>query len=91
MQLPLGNSRPSFSQWVRAQTYRTDIIGELAKQIRKEKFLPAHIQRLHLYLTYFQHQPKWRAAVKKAYAEWQGIAKQERLNRRNEAAGGGYR
>ena len=63
-----------FSDWLLGQTLRQDVIGQLAREVKKDPTYPRATSRLWLILHYYRSEPVNREAAKLAHAEWRNTS-----------------
>lgn len=66
----------TFFSWLTAQKIRKDEVGRLADEVLRDKTFPRHGRRLHLFLHYYDLEPRNRRATKLAHAEWRRFKKE---------------
>ena len=66
----LTSATPTFYSWLIDQKQRKDEIGRLAAEAFRDKTFPRTSRKLHVFLGYYDPEPRNRAAIKKAHAEW---------------------
>jgi hypothetical protein len=66
--MPSQERISGFRFWLQWQTHRPGALGQFARRVKRERFLPPHIRKLHLYLEFYHDRPEWRRAAKIAHA-----------------------
>lgn len=74
------NSPTTFYEWLGLQRHRVDSIGRLAVEAHRDKTFPRnHVQKLHVFLHYYEDNSDLRQAVKSAHAEWREFQRSRRV------------
>lgn len=79
----LAQPPSSFYYWLSCQLGRSDEVGYLAENVSRDKTFPRTAQQLHIFLHYYDLEPRLRNTVKKAHAEWRELRQEMRRDYAN--------
>lgn len=69
----MKDSPSEFYLWLLAQKHRKDEIGDLSREVAKDRTFPKYTNRLWLFLHYYDSEQTNRRVAKKAHAEWRQL------------------